>query len=207
MIDVIFDVDGTLLEWKLTFIRWMLSRGHKLLRECNTMDLTGCFSDVDDIDAIIKEFNNSTQMINLPMISGADIIKDFKNHDNTRLNICTSFSNEPTPIKYRKQNLLKIFGDIFDRYCFCQHVNNYVVDEKIKFIKSLRNQHHTILFDDNYHLINNVMKMNLLQSNNVYIIQHDYNYKQCDILKQNYNVNVLADWRDLNIAHIYRSNN
>lgn len=113
---ILTDVDGVLLNWNSAFEYYMGKEGYKLIGDqLNRYSLSKRFGvSREAMNEYINEFNNSK------IISRLEPFKDAKKYvlklvkDGFRFIAITNIGDSSTSYEYRKQNLISVFGDIFD---------------------------------------------------------------------------------------------
>ncbi len=108
---IILDIDGVLLDWFSTFVKWMKDiKGHRIGADASTSyAMTNMFPDLEE-DAIYKEiaeFNNSHWFARLPHIPGAkDGVAHLRKAFPERVFAAvTSAGVNPIAVKRRCQNI------------------------------------------------------------------------------------------------------
>lgn len=112
---ILTDADGVLVYWFGGFEKFMESKGHKLIPGTDHHYSMSARYDINDDEAhdLINEFNES------PFIATLDPYEDAVEYVRKLADagfkfVCiTSLSSNPTAAKYRKENLEKLFGDMF----------------------------------------------------------------------------------------------
>jgi len=113
---ILTDVDGVLLRWEDGFDNFMSENGHNRLPGTETLynmtDRYGLPS--KDIVSYINYYNQSDKIANLlPFADSVEYVTKLANQG-FRFTAITSLSDHPNSKKYRTQNLLNLFGDVFD---------------------------------------------------------------------------------------------
>jgi len=117
---LVTDVDGVILDWWQGFAQWMKQAGYEAneeepsnyrlgktfgMPEETIMDLVQAFNEDAPESGNLTYLNNDTQI--------PTILKQLRDMD-FKLSIVTKFSDNPRAIEKRKENLYKLFGDVFD---------------------------------------------------------------------------------------------
>lgn len=112
---ILTDADGVLFWWFGGFKKFMEDKGYKLIPGTNQHYSMSSRYDINDEQAhqLINEYNESPYIANLePYKDSVEYIK--KLTDCGFKFVCiTSLSEKPTAAKYRKENLEKLFGNVF----------------------------------------------------------------------------------------------
>jgi len=68
---IVTDCDGVLLDWETAFYEWMKSLGYDTQKE-GVYDMADVFAmEKKEVKKLIREFNNSSWMANLPVLRDA----------------------------------------------------------------------------------------------------------------------------------------
>jgi len=107
---IVTDCDGVLLDWENSFYEWMKSKGHDA-QNVGVYDMADVFAmEKVEVKKLIKEFNNSSWMVNLPVLRDArsGVAKLYEH--GYRFHCITSLSLDKKAIRLRKYNLENVFG-------------------------------------------------------------------------------------------------
>lgn len=113
---ILTDCDGVLLRWEEGFDLFMLSKGHQRIpgTESDYMMTSRYGLSSVDVVAFIHEYNQSPAIANLePFADSVEYVTRLAK-EGFRFTAITSLSDHPESKKYRTQNLLNLFGDVFD---------------------------------------------------------------------------------------------
>lgn len=123
---LIVDCDGTILNWRDTYVEWLRSFG--MLNEDDATqyyfkDHIHLPGDPDNkprnpafADVLSEIFNQTFLMTKLPPIEGAvDALNKF-HKEGYAIKAVSSFTNQYEAMKLREKNLINVFGDIFQDF-------------------------------------------------------------------------------------------
>tara|TARA_R110000772_G_scaffold45358_1_gene103957 strand:+ start:765 stop:1349 length:585 start_codon:yes stop_codon:yes gene_type:complete len=108
---IVTDCDGVLCDWIDAFFDWMSSKGHTLVVE-DVYEMEIAFGiDRSECKKLIREFNESDAMSNLPALRDACYyVKRLHEEHGYVFHCVTSMSLDPNAKKLRQMNLDKLFG-------------------------------------------------------------------------------------------------
>jgi len=113
---ILTDADGVLCRWWSAFESYAIKCGHiQIPNTEHHYNLSKRFeADVDEMRKLVIEFNESEEIANLKPLTGAvDTISNLTSRG-FRFVCITSLSDAPSASLYREENLLRLFGDVFD---------------------------------------------------------------------------------------------
>ena len=113
---ILTDIDGVCLNWNEAFYNYMSENGYEQVPGTESKyNLAVRFGkDPDLITHMLREWNNSIAITNLePLADAQEGIKKLADAG-FRFIAITSISDNPQVKDYRKENLMKLFGDVFD---------------------------------------------------------------------------------------------
>lgn len=113
---ILTDCDGVLLKWNEGFNTFMAKKGLPQLPNTESEYSIAIRHDISINEAheFIKEFNESTRISDLsPFADSIEYVSKLVNKG-FRFIIVTSISDSPESKFYRTQNVIDLFGDIFD---------------------------------------------------------------------------------------------
>jgi hypothetical protein len=118
-VKILIDVDGVLLDWYPAFDSWMFDRGHVSLRS-SAYSLESRYSlGSTEIMNLLKEFNSSAQIGFLHPVPGAiEYCSRLHREKGAVFTVISSFSDNFYSKKLREQNLVNLFGPIFEEFIF-----------------------------------------------------------------------------------------
>jgi len=112
---ILTDADGVLVWWFGGFEKFMADKGHKLIPGTDQHYSMSARYDINDDQAyqLINEYNESPYIADLePYEDAAEYVKKLAGHG-FKFVCITSLSANPTAKKHRKENLEKLFGNMF----------------------------------------------------------------------------------------------
>ena len=111
---VLTDIDGVMLDWEAAFHDWMESKGFQR-NSIATYDMHVVYGQKrNHIKALITEFNNSAWMCCLKPLRDVQYGVEQLVKAGYRFGAITSLSLDPYAKELRTQNLVNLFGDVFD---------------------------------------------------------------------------------------------
>lgn len=188
----ILDVDGTCLQWREVFESWAIQREliSQTSEDCHNF-LPGKYN--FPVEIAIKMFNESHFIQHLPPVPGAIKAVKALHKNGYQLKINSSFSTNFAAHKMRETNLKNVFGDIFSEMNFVGFKGFDYVGEKVEFVKQ-NNHQHLIVFDDNFYVLDEIIRLDLVDPRNCFFHVQPYNVKYTDRL-QKFNVQI-GRWKD-----------
>lgn len=119
-IHVVTDVDGVLIDWMPGFVNWMENNGYQIKDESRGEYLLGAAFGMSEekIMEFIQIFNDDApESGQLGYLNGdhniATVLNELRAMGCT-ISIITKFSDKPSSIEKRKENLYNLFGDVFE---------------------------------------------------------------------------------------------
>lgn len=113
---IIVDCDGVLLDWAYAFDVWMREHGYKRISNTNhyyDQDLRYGISK-DDACRQIKKFNESGCVGFIPAYKDAVQYVTKLHDDGWKFEVISSLDSDKYAQKLREENLIHLFGDVFD---------------------------------------------------------------------------------------------
>lgn len=111
---ILTDVDGVLLDWAAGFDKYAVGRGFELIHPENYFIEQRFNLTLDDTIGLVTDFNHSEVYGELsPYMDAVEGVRELVKRG-YRFVAITSPGNEPKQVEMRKQNLLNVFGDVFD---------------------------------------------------------------------------------------------
>lgn len=190
----ILDVDGTLLQWREAFEVWALQ--NELISPTSLTETEfkpGKYN--FPVKKAIEIFNESHFVENLPPVK--DAIKGIKQLHKAgfQLKVNSSFSTNYAAHKMRESNLINVFGNIFTEMNFVGFKGFDYIDEKVDFIaKNCKCQQNILVFEDNFYVLDQIIRMDLTFPGNLFFIKQPYNVKYTDRLDR-FGVRI-GGWKD-----------
>lgn len=113
---IVTDCDGVLLDWETAFYEWMKSLGYNTQKE-GVYDMADVFAmEKVEVKKLIREFNNSSWMANLPVLRDARSGVAKLVEAGYEFHCVTSLSLDENTKMLRQQNLDNVFGkDVFTK--------------------------------------------------------------------------------------------
>ena len=116
---ILVDCDGVLVDWEAKFHAWMLSRGYEPRPDHhNHYLISERYQGVsrDQARTLTRHFNESAAVGFMPPLRDSIYwVKRLNWKMGFRFHVITSLSLDPDAQELRRQNLMALFGDIFDR--------------------------------------------------------------------------------------------
>jgi len=116
---ILVDCDGVLLNWELSFDRWLRHYGYVTSEPDLSqykMRLRYGFTQ-DHSDRLVRHFNESAMMSTLPPLRGAvKYVRKLHDEHGYKFHVITSQSNLYQAQQLRIQNLIDVFGNVFDGF-------------------------------------------------------------------------------------------
>ncbi|HEY6434967.1 MAG TPA: hypothetical protein VIY47_00120 [Ignavibacteriaceae bacterium] len=112
---ILTDCDGCLVAWVTGFEKFMADKGYELIPDTDHhYSMTERYSiDVEEATKLIREFNESPYMIDLPPHKDSvEYIGKLVDHG-FKFVCITSISSHPDSAKYRRENLENLYGPHF----------------------------------------------------------------------------------------------
>ena len=111
---IVTDVDGVLLDWESSFTLWMLKKGFRVVDSRSYYTSTKFGLTKKASKSLVCEFNESYNVLNIPSLR--DSIKYVKRlaEEGCRFDVITSMSDSRSAGLLRENNLIELFGNIFD---------------------------------------------------------------------------------------------
>ena len=107
---IVTDCDGVLLDWETAFYEWMKSLGYDTQKE-GVYDMADVFAMKKvEVKKLIREFNNSSWMANLPVLRDARSGVAKLVEAGYEFHCVTSLSLDENTKMLRQQNLDNVFG-------------------------------------------------------------------------------------------------
>lgn len=107
---IVTDCDGVLLDWETAFYEWMKSLGYDTQKE-GVYDMADVFAmEKKEVKKLIREFNNSSWMANLPVLRDARSGVAKLVEAGYEFHCVTSLSLDENTKMLRQQNLDNVFG-------------------------------------------------------------------------------------------------
>lgn len=113
---ILTDVDGTIIDWESGYNDFMAKKGHVLVENTESKySMAEKYGiTVQQTRSYIKEFNEGPLIADLlPFKDSAEYMSKLSDYG-FRFIAVTSISDHSDALKYRTENLLKVFGCIFD---------------------------------------------------------------------------------------------
>lgn len=118
---ILTDADGCLFNWNNTFNEFMVERGFEIVpgeEENYSVETRFGLNDYDHKMNLIKAFNHSDRIANLPPHADAKEYVAKLNDEGYKFICITSLSEKPEAYEYRMHNLQEHFGDaIIELHC------------------------------------------------------------------------------------------
>ena len=107
---IVTDCDGVLLDWENSFYEWMKSKGYDA-QNVGVYDMADVFAMKKvEVKKLIKEFNNSSWMVNLPVLRDARSGVAKLVEAGYEFHCVTSLSLDEHTKSLRQKNLDDVFG-------------------------------------------------------------------------------------------------
>lgn len=113
---ILTDVDGTLVDWNGAFDRYLHRRGYR-----DDPSLVYHYElhvryemDEDEMWTLIQEFNESPYIASLPAAFNSCINVPLLAEQGHRFIAITSLSDSEKAARHRRENLVKLYGQVFD---------------------------------------------------------------------------------------------
>lgn len=107
---IVTDCDGVLLDWETSFYQWIKSKGYDTQNE-GVYNMADVFAMKKvEVKKLIKEFNNSSWMLNLPVLRDARSGVAALVEAGYTFHCVTSLSLDENTKALRQQNLDDVFG-------------------------------------------------------------------------------------------------
>lgn len=112
---ILIDCDGVLLNWVGAFEQFMTHRGYPLINpNAYSISDSHCI-ELALAEALVRQFNASARIGFLePMSFATSVVKRLAHSHGYRFVVISSFSDDTCAHQLRADNLLRIFGPVFD---------------------------------------------------------------------------------------------
>lgn len=133
---ILTDVDGVLLNWFAGFDQWMVSLGFVINRQANMYSLEDRYDgelSVGEIRHLIAQFNHTKMFGKLPPERDAVEYVRRLAEEGYRFVAITSMGGDESAQQLRKDNLIQVFGDIFEElHCIPLNTSKHSILERWK---------------------------------------------------------------------------
>lgn len=166
--NLIVDCDGTLLNWRDSFDQWLtnfqvIESGAWKFEDYNLPQLNFNIP----VYKLFEMFNQTFHVRNLAPIPGAVSAIEKFHRDGYAIHVISSFSNQFPSIQMRSDNLIDVFGDVFQSIT-CLPVSARKIDQLKLFPKD------SIFVEDQFPHLNDAHKIGF-SLDNLNLIPHAYN--------------------------------
>lgn len=187
--NVILDVDATLLDWYGGFMTWLSRYGFTDIKNADVS--THCSSDMDSIAAKIKlkskdgctvHPNDETlrgliEMFNASAAFGklvpyADSVKalHLMHNKGFTLNVVSSYTNDYESMKLRENNLINVYGNIFNS------ITSLPLDSsKVEYLKNQPRD--SFIIEDSVSTLESAVKLDFDYPDHLLLIGQNHNLK------------------------------
>jgi len=163
---IILDVDGVLLDWRTPFIMW-LNKHNILTEQPNYKDLQP-YNEFNE--TFIKIFSETLYFQNLPPEPGAiEALNSFRSRGFT-MKVLTSCTDNYRVMRSREQNLINVFGDVFEDFIFLPLQSS----KKTALNKLIKLDEDSIFVEDTLNNILDAVRVGF-KSSNVFLMAQLYN--------------------------------
>ena len=114
---ILTDCDGVLLDWEYHFYKWIkatfnLEKIHDFYNIAKALDINH-----DEGYMLVARFNTSKYMKTLsPLRDSIKYVRKLHEEHGYLFHVITSQTNDPLGQEYRKENLVNVFGNVFDGF-------------------------------------------------------------------------------------------
>ena len=116
---ILTDVDGVLLDWQAAFFDWKLDQGFTPATPKSLYDMSKKFGQEKRVmQSLVRQFNESARIAYLdPLRDAVWGVKKLA-EAGYRFKVITSLSLDEYAGRARTQNLIRLFGDVFDEFVY-----------------------------------------------------------------------------------------
>ena len=114
---ILTDCDGVLLDWEYHFYKWVFET-HGLEQKASLYSVAKALEiPWKDGAKLIQEFNKSEMMRSLsPLRDAVKYVRKLHEEHGYLFHVITSQTDDQLGQAYRKENLINVFGDVFDGF-------------------------------------------------------------------------------------------
>jgi len=147
---ILVDADGVLLNWEMEFELWMEEQGYQQKQIKDTEEVLYGVEHRYDLDyehklRLIKKFNSSTRMLNLPpMRDSIKYVRKLHEEHGYVFELITSMGSNEKYHAWRKKNLINLYGETtFRDFHFLP-----MAAEKTSILKKFKNKQYYWIEDN-----------------------------------------------------------
>jgi hypothetical protein len=118
---ILVDCDGVLLNWEYSFNLWMNDHGYEMVQNGSEIYHINERYGIQRQESknLVRAFNESANIgFLLPFRDAIYYINMLHRKHGYMFHVITSMSNNPYAQMLRKENLIRLFGNVFDKFVF-----------------------------------------------------------------------------------------